>query len=53
VKQRRSADWLALLTMLKVEAYPAERVVALHRLRPRVSADTRADGDGAVACCGG
>jgi hypothetical protein len=33
VKQRRSADWLALLTTLKAEAYPAERVMALYRLR--------------------
>jgi hypothetical protein len=33
LKQRRSADWLALLTTLDAAAHPAERVVALYRLR--------------------
>lgn len=36
VKQRRSADWLALLTTLDARGYPAERVVALYRLRWQV-----------------
>jgi hypothetical protein len=32
-KQRRSADWLALVTTLDAEAYPVGRVAALYRLR--------------------
>ena len=33
LKQRRAADWLALVTTLDAEAWPAERVAALYRLR--------------------
>jgi hypothetical protein len=32
-KQRRAAGWLALVTTLEAEAYPAERLAALYRLR--------------------
>ena len=35
-KQRRSADWLALVTTLDAATYPAERVIALYRLRWQV-----------------
>jgi hypothetical protein len=35
-KQRRAADWLALLTTLDAASHPIERVVALYRLRRQV-----------------
>jgi hypothetical protein len=35
-KQRRAADWLALLTTLDAASHPIERVMALYRLRWQV-----------------
>ena len=36
VKQRRAADWLALVTTLDAASWPAQKVIALYRLRWQV-----------------